>query len=118
MLGGAPEEQIPAAVISSPITSQGSVSDASYEKPVTSGIEWEVLIEPSLTQTLWDNLMYIVPGVIVVLVVVVVILQLRKRRRLREEAEDLEEETPPPKKKKGKKKRPPKKVERDAEEDG
>ncbi len=94
------------------ITSQGSVGDANYERPVTSGIEWNVLIEPSLQQTIWDNLPYIIAGIGIVAVIVIVVVLLQRRKRARED-EEVEEETPPPRKKK---KRPPKKVE-DEDED-
>nr|NIP35604.1 hypothetical protein [Thermoplasmata archaeon]NIS12692.1 hypothetical protein [Thermoplasmata archaeon]NIS20616.1 hypothetical protein [Thermoplasmata archaeon]NIT77996.1 hypothetical protein [Thermoplasmata archaeon]NIU49694.1 hypothetical protein [Thermoplasmata archaeon] len=60
------------------ITSQGSVSDVNYEQPVTSGIEWNVLVEPSLQQTIWDNIEYIAIGGVVIVVVVAVVLFLRR----------------------------------------
>ena len=98
------------------ITSQGSVGDANYEQPVTSGIEWNVIVEPSLTQTIWDNLSYIVLVLVVVVVVAVVLVHLRRRRRAVEEEEGRDEDTPRPKGKP--KKRTPGKAEEEEADDG
>ena len=97
------------------IKSEGSVQDPNYEEPVTSGIEWNLVVEPSLQSTLIDYLPFIVPGLIIVIVIVVVIVILRRRKRAKEEEEEPEEEEPPPKRKR--KKRPPAEVAEDADED-
>lgn len=94
------------------ITSDGSADDPHIDKPVKSGVEWNVVVKPSLQQTLWQNIWYILLGAGVLVVVATVLVFLRRRKRAREEEEDLEEETPPPKKKR--KRRPP--VVEDAED--
>ncbi|UCC92226.1 MAG: hypothetical protein JSW25_06005 [Thermoplasmata archaeon] len=97
------------------ITSEGSKTDPNLEKPVTSSIEWNIVIKPSIETTILDNIWYIIIGVVVVVVVVIVVFLMRKRKLSREELEDMEEEAPPPKKKR--KKRPAKKAIDDADED-
>jgi hypothetical protein len=95
------------------IRSEGSSQDPNYDNPVTSGIEWNVLVEPSLEQTIWANIEYIILGVVVLIVVAAVLVILRGRRMAAEEEEEEEEETPPPKKRR--KKRPPEEAEGDDE---
>lgn len=94
------------------IKSEGSSQDPNYDETVTSGVEWNVLVEPSLQQTIWDNLIYIILAIVVVIVVAVVVVLLRRRGFSEEEEE--EEEAPPPKKKR--KKRPPMEKDRDGDE--
>ncbi len=88
------------------ITSEGSKSDPAYDRAVTSGAEWTIVVEPSLGSTITRNIVWIVGAGVVAVVLVVVLVLLRRRKRAREEEEDLEEEEAPPPKKK-RKKRPP-----------
>jgi hypothetical protein len=94
------------------IKSEGSSLDPNVDIPVTNSAEWNVLIEASLQSTIWDNLPFIIVGVIVLILVIVLLVILRKRKRAREEAEAEEEAAKASKKKR--KKRP--KVEADEED--
>jgi len=98
------------------ITSEGSEGDPAYQRAVTSGAEWTIVVEPSLGSTITQNIVSIVAAVVVLVVVAVVLVLLRRRRRARDEEEDLEEEEPPPARKK-RKGRPPVEEEGDAEDE-
>ncbi len=69
------------------IRSEGSASDPDVEDTVTSGAEWNVVVEAGLATTLTDNLYIIVPGAIIV-VVIGVLLIMRRRKRDRKEVEE------------------------------
>ena len=91
------------------ITSEGSRTDPNYENPVTNSAEWNVIVEPSLSSTIVDNLVVIIIGVVVLFAIIIVLVLLRRRKRAREEeeedlVEEEEEEATPPSKKR--KKRP------------
>ncbi len=97
------------------IKSEGSSTDPNYEQPVTSGADWNVVIEESITTRFLDNIVFIVIGVIVVVVVIVVYVMLRRRKLAREREEAEAEEMERARRSKKKRKRPPK-VEPDEDE--
>ncbi len=89
------------------IRSEGSATDPDVEDTVTSGAEWNVVVEAGLATTLTDNLYLIVPGVIIVVVIGLLLIK-RRRKRDRKEFEEMATEKPAAyggkkKKKKGKK---------------
>jgi hypothetical protein len=98
------------------ITSEGSLSDPNYQTPVSSGIEWNIVVKPSIGSTIWENIWYIIVGVVVGVVIIVLLVVLRKRKRINEEAEALEEREAAPPKKKRKKRPKPEEDGDDAEE--
>jgi uncharacterized membrane protein len=71
------------------IRSETSSTDPKHDL-VTSGAEWTVVVEPSLTSTIIDLWYYVLGGAVVL--VVVAFLLIRRRRRRSEEDEGLDDE--------------------------